>query len=52
MPKFILSAFSDEYADDLKEQCEALARFFDLVPLKSANFIDITAKDPQKEADR
>lgn len=27
MPDFILSAFPDEYAEDLKEQCEALARF-------------------------
>lgn len=28
------------------------AHLFGLVPLKSANYIDITAKDPQKEADR
>ena len=27
MNKLILSAFADEYADNLKEQCEALNKF-------------------------
>ena len=38
MPDFILSAFADEYADDLREQCEALVRFgIEYVELRGVN---------------
>lgn len=38
MNKLILSAFADEYADDLKEQCEALNKFgIEYIELRGVN---------------
>ena len=38
MAKLILSAFSDEYADGLKEQCQALNGFCTIVLVNAINF--------------
>ena len=38
MNKLILSAFADEYADSLKEQCEALDKFdIEYIELRGVN---------------
>ena len=38
MNKLILSAFADEYADNLKEQCEALNKFgIEYIELRGVN---------------
>ncbi len=44
MEKLILSAFSDEYADDLNEQCEALNGFgFEYIEMRGVNGKNVSA---------
>ena len=44
MPKLILSAFSDEYAENLKEQCQALNGFgIEYMEMRGVNGKNISA---------
>ena len=53
MNKLILSAFADEYADDLKEQCEALNKFgIEYIELRGVNGknVSVLTENEVKEA--
>ena len=53
MNKLILSAFADEYADSLKEQCEALDKFdIEYIELRGVNGknISVLTESEVKEA--